>query len=499
MNERNDPIERLQGYLQAARMQGAKPFYLLIDDEFRLRAARGQARYYGFDDLEPDSDLSERLLFLIGQSQEPGSTLHLPMLELPNGTYCELHAIRLKNGWGLAFCDASTQQQLQARYQQMAHELALAQYRLKHQHQQLQEANEAKSRFIARMSHEFRTPLSSIIGFAELANEDMGDPWRLSADLEAISRGANYLLSLVDNLLDHAVLEQGELIIHPTACEPSRLIDDLEQLFQPAAHQKGLSLAWWLDSGVPKHLWLDEVRLRQVLVNLIGNAIKFTQEGGITVSMEWHDGRLKVQVEDTGSGISESEQARLFEAFVQADTGKSARGAGLGLTISREIVRRMGGDLTLHSKPGKGTRVRFDVKAPPRAGDRAGTISLQGKRILLLEQDPDIRKLLAIFLKTVGVELLEAGEQQQALALLSKKPQLAICHLLEPPQHRLLLRVLQQAGFEGPVLAIGSQDDQDLLNEIRRAGYADLITKPIRRTELLARLTEILSNPEPRD
>ena len=230
MNDNVDPIERLQGYLQTARMQGVKPFYLLIDDDLRLRAARGQARFYGFDGLSPDSDLSDQLLFLVGQDQDPGATLHLPMLELPNGTYCELHAIRLKNGWGLAFCDASIQQQLQARYQQMAHELALAQYQLKHQHQQLQEANEAKSRFIARMSHEFRTPLSSILGFTELAHEDMGDPWRLNADLEAISRGANYLLSLVDNLLDHAVLEQGELIIHPTSCEPYRLIDDLVRI-----------------------------------------------------------------------------------------------------------------------------------------------------------------------------------------------------------------------------------------------------------------------------
>ncbi|BAN70217.1 ATP-binding response regulator [endosymbiont of unidentified scaly snail isolate Monju] len=498
MNDNVDPIERLQGYLQTARMQGVKPFYLLIDDDFRLRAPRGQARFYGFDGLSPDSDLSDQLLFLVGQDQDPGATLHLPMLELPNGTYCELHAIRLKNGWGLAFCDASIQQQLQARYQQMAHELALAQYQLKHQHQQLQEANEAKSRFIARMSHEFRTPLSSILGFTELAHEDMGDPWRLNADLEAISRGANYLLSLVDNLLDHAVLEQGELIIHPTSCEPYRLIDDLEQLFQPAAHQKGLSLAWWLDAGVPDHLWIDEVRLRQVMVNLIGNAIKFTQEGGITVSMEWHDERLKVQVEDTGSGISESEQARLFEAFMQADAGKSARGAGLGLTISREIVRRMGGDLTLRSRPGRGTRIRFDIKAPARAGSEAGKVSLEGMRILLLEQDPDIRKLLTIFLKTAGAELLEAGGQQKALELLSKKPQLALCHLLDPPQHRLLLRVLRQAGFQGPVLAIGSQDDQDLLNEILRAGYADLITTPIRRTELLARLTEVHSKQEDR-
>ncbi len=496
MSER-PPIERLKGYLGRAWEIERHPCYLLVDDDLALRDAQGQASHYGFSGLRPGMDMREALRFLEGLELPAGKILQLPILELDNGLFAEVHAVRLRNGWGLAFTDATEQHERQRRYQQTAHELALAQRELEAHQAQLESALEARTRFMGRMSHEFRTPLSSILGFAELAQEDMGDKARLQADLEAIGRGAHYLLSLVDNLLDHAVLEQGELIIHPAACDPNALVNDLDQLFQPAARQQGLTLAWWLEGGLPSRLWLDETRLRQVLVNLIGNAIKFTREGGITVSMDWSQDRLEVAVEDTGPGIPPEEQERLFDAFNQGSSAQGKRGAGLGLSISRELVRRMGGDMMLESRPGRGTTVRFHLAAPARQAQGGGENDLRDRRILLLERDGDSRQLLSIFLRGAGARVLLADTQDQAVEHLSERPELVVAALLEEPHHRLLLKRLAGAGYQGPVVAVGTADDAALLEKVRRAGYADLICKPVRRSEFVQRIADLLPEETP--
>ena len=488
------PIERLTGYLREVENQRLLPFYLLVNDALELADAQGQAARYGFQDLHRGKDLSERLLFLVGMEDAPlGQITTLPILDISDEMFAHVYILRLKNGWGMAFTDARREHAERLRYQQLANELALSQRELARKHAELEHAMQAKSLFIGRMSHEFRTPLSSILGFATLAQEDMGDAGRLHADLQAIKRGANYLLSLVDNLLDQSVLEHDRLHIRPVACDITRLVSELEELFQPTARQKGLSLAWWMSGDMPKRLWLDELRLRQVLVNLIGNAIKFTREGAVSVSLEWANDRLEVAIEDTGSGIPPQDLKRLFQPFSQgpaADRGQ--QGAGLGLGISRSIVQGMGGELTLDSQPGKGTRASFYVEAPARDRKSDEERTLVQRRILLLEDDPDTRELLMIFIKGAGARLSVARDADECEALVDQNPELIVVNLLPEPHHRLLLRRLQQAGFRGPVVAVSAQDDEDLHRKIRRAGYAGLITKPIRRTELVSELATLL-------
>jgi len=268
------------------------------------------------------------------------------------------------------------------------------------------------------------------------------------------------------------------------------------KLFQPAARQQGLTLAWWLEGSLPSRLWLDETRLRQVLVNLIGNAIKFTREGGITVSMDWAEDRLEVAVEDTGPGIPPEDQARLFDAFSRGSAAQGKRGAGLGLSISRELVRRMGGEMLLDSRPGRGTTVRFHLTAPARQAQGGGENHLKDRLVLLLERDGDSRQLLSIFLRGAGARVLLADTQDKAIAHLAESPQLVIANLLEEPHHRLLLKRLAGAGYQGPVVAVGTADDAALLDKVRRAGYTDLICKPVRRSEFVQRIADLLPPEE---
>ena len=490
----NSPIERLSAFLNEREERRSRPLFLLVNDAFELIDARGQAEHYGFESLQRGQNLSDKLLFLVGLEDETASITTLPTLDTGKGVYAQVHAVRVRNGWGLAFTDTTEQTHLQHRYQQLAHDLSLAQRELTKKHAQLEKAIRLKSRFIGNMSHEFRTPLSSILGFASLAQEDMGDRTRLQHDLQAIQRGGNYLLSLVDNLLDQAVIENDQLLIRPVTCNVQSLVDEMEELFHPTAHQKGLSLAWWMDSELPEGIWLDEVRLRQVLVNLIGNAIKYTREGGITVSLNWADHILEVTVEDTGSGIPAADLERLFEPFNQgAEDGKVKPGAGLGLTISRTIVERMGGSLSLQSEPGKGTVAKFSVSAPERKKNEASSTPLTGLTMVLLEDDPDTRELITIFLQGAGVNLNVAHDEKECDILVSRQPDLFLVNLLEEPRHRQLLSRLRKAGYKGPVVAIGSQDQEGLHLQILETGYAALVTKPIRRGELIERLADTLT------
>jgi len=490
----SSPIDRLSDFLQEREQKRSHPLFVVVNDDFELIDARGAAEHYGFGPLKRGQDLSEKLLFLVGMETQGAGITTLPVLDVGNGVFAQVHAVRVRNGWGLAFSDTTEQTKLQHQYQQLAHELALAQRELRKKHTELEKADKLKSQFIGRMSHEFRTPLSSVLGFATLAFEDLGDVNRLQHDLHAIQRGGNYLLSLVDNLLDQAVIENDRLLIRPVTCNLQLLVDEMEELFHPTAQQKGLSLAWWMDSELPEGVWLDEVRLRQVLVNLIGNAIKYTREGGITVSLSWAGETLEVTVEDTGVGIPAADLDKLFEPFNQGSKDRGIKpGAGLGLTISRSIVERMGGTLILQSEIGKGTVAKFSVSAPARNRTGAASTPLNGLTILLLEDDPDTRELIRIFLQGAGVNLNVAEDAKECDILVSRRPDLVLVNLLEEPHHRLLLSGLRKAGYQGPVVAIGAEDQEGLHLKLLQEGYAALLTKPIRRSELIERLADTLA------
>ena len=305
--------------------------------------------------------------------------------------------------------------------------------------QDAEAANFAKTGFLANMSHELRTPLNAILGFAQL----MAHSRDLTADqqenLEIIIRSGQHLLILINNVLDLSKIEAGRITLNETNFDLHALLNDVEDLFQLRAKEKHLQLIFDRHPNVPQYVSTDEVRVRQVFMNLLSNALKFTQEGGVSVRVRRNDpdeqsGKaataiLCFEVEDTGPGISPEEMSTLFDAFVQTKSGRGAReGTGLGLSISRQFVRLMGGDMMVSSETGHGSVFRFEIqvgivasadmlhKHPARQ-----VLALEPNqpcyRILVVDDKWDNRKLVVKLLTPLGFEVREAENGQECLAI----------------------------------------------------------------------------------
>jgi signal transduction histidine kinase len=360
-------FEQLRHHLDEVLRARARPFVLLLDDDLRVLAYEGDGSRYGFANLTAGQQLDAEVPFLQGLVGEVAEEQLIEFWGTPDGGAANVHLRRLPSAWGLIYLDVTAERDRRLRHQQAAHELALLEHQrarlvreLEASRAALAEADRLKGLFIARMSHEFRTPLSSVLGYADLLADELTDNPAALRDLGAIRRGGSYLLNLVENLLDQARLAHEELPLHPQEMQWQGLVAELDDLFRPLAEQRRLALHWQTAPRVPARLWLDGLRLRQVLVNLLGNALKFTREGGVTVTADWESGTLRVAIGDTGPGIAPDLLPRLFEPFRQGDRSK---GAGLGLSISRALARRMGGSLSVAATSAAGTTLSLELPA----------------------------------------------------------------------------------------------------------------------------------------
>ncbi|MEG4067096.1 AAA family ATPase [Microcoleus sp. Pol11C2] len=292
-----------------------------------------------------------------------------------------------------------------------------------------QEANRAKSTFLANMSHELRTPLNAILGFSQLMNRGSNLFQEQQEHLNIITRSGEHLLGLINQVLDLSKIEAGRTTLNQTNFDLHSLLDDIENMFQLPAENKGLQLLVERMPDVPQYVQTDEIKLRQILINLLSNAIKFTSEGGVYVKIKNHelDHQIYFEVEDTGEGIEASELDKLFEAFVQTKTGEeSQQGTGLGLTIARSFVQLMGGDMTVSSRAGGGTIFKFDIKVNAvESADRqreqptrrviAIAPNQPRYRILVADDAFDNRQLLVKLLSAIGFEVYEANNGREAI------------------------------------------------------------------------------------
>jgi two-component system sensor histidine kinase/response regulator len=287
------------------------------------------------------------------------------------------------------------------------------------------DASKAKSLFLANMSHELRTPLNAILGFVQILDRDRGLGPEQREHLSIISRAGEHLLGLINDVLSVAKIEAGETELHPVDFELPRLLTGIREMFHLRAQARGLSLVFDHGSELPARVHGDEGKLRQVLINLLGNAVKFTEHGGVALRARYSEGRAAFEIEDTGPGIAADDLARLFEPFVQAASGKrAAEGTGLGLSISRDFVRMMGGELGVKSELGAGTRFAFEVplpqartSAPPqRLPPVLGLEPDQpAQRILVVDNSHDNRRLLSHLLRAVGFDVREAIDGKEAV------------------------------------------------------------------------------------
>ncbi|MEO6018432.1 MAG: ATP-binding protein, partial [Polaromonas sp.] len=369
------------------------------------------------------------------------------------------------------------------------------------------QANQAKSRYISAISHELRTPLNSILGYAQLMGEDSTIPPHRKQAVSVIKRGGEHLLSLIEGTLDIARIEAGKLTLNVKPMLFADCVHEMAGMFELQAAAKGLGFRFEASGNLPELVRADEKRVRQILINLLGNAIKFTASGHVTFRLRHAREMAHIDIEDTGPGMSAAELAQIFEPFARGETaGQSAggtSGAGLGLTIAKMLTDLMGGEMTVVSTPGEGSAFRIrlflpevhvatgaakDAVAPPVRRQPRGYEGVRRKLLVVDNEEPD-RELLVQLLQPMGFELRTAASGHDCLDLLAAgyRPDVIFMDLAMPGIDGWeTLRRVREAGHTGIQLAIVSANafDKGMDNDVGIPAE-DFIIKPVRHTELI--------------
>ncbi|MBW3497087.1 PAS domain-containing hybrid sensor histidine kinase/response regulator [Janthinobacterium sp. NKUCC08_JDC] len=371
-------------------------------------------------------------------------------------------------------------------------------------------ANRAKSVFLANMSHELRTPLNSVIGFSQMMADSSSMFEEEKHNLAIINRAGHHLLTLINDILELSKIEAGRMQLQAGPVDLNGLLDEVLEMVRMRSSDQGIALRLER-AGVPPLVRLDGAKLRQVLLNLLSNALKFIKQGSVTLSLACQaedDGQvaLAFAVRDTGSGIAEEDLERIFEPFVQADSAVAQAGTGLGLTISREFVRLMGGELRVESTLGAGSMFHFDLRAPrvqcpavaPLAPGRVARLpaAQRGRTVLLVDDDDNCRKLLTGLLEPLGFQLQEAAGGVQAQAMLAaQRYDIVLSDWRMPDMDGLALtRWLgaQPALVQPRLVIMTASAFEEEKQEALAAGADGFLRKPIEQEHLFAMLEQQL-------
>ena len=369
-------------------------------------------------------------------------------------------------------------------------------------------ANEAKSQFLANMSHEVRTPLTGVVGFARLLARIDGLPDEARAHIQRISTSAEALLAVVNDVLDFSKLEARQVELDAQAFDAGAFLAETVDLVRPQAEAKGLTLSLVVAAELPARLTADSGRVRQVLLNLLTNAVKFTPVGGIEVTASWSLGMLKLEVTDTGPGLEPEDARRLFQRFSQVDASNTRQhgGAGLGLAISKGLAEMMGGQIGLRSTPGRGSVFWFTIRAPEAlaeaaavaapASDRASPMADGAPlRILVVDDVAVNRELVAAILSPFDVALTAAASGTDAVrAALDARFDLILMDLQMPGMDGMAaaraIRANGGANRATPIIALSANVLPTHVRACLAAGMNDHVAKPIDAAALIGKIAE---------
>jgi len=384
-------------------------------------------------------------------------------------------------------------------------------------------ANRAKSEFLANMSHEIRTPMTAILGFADLLLDPLVNAASYREHIDTIKRNGEHLLAIINDILDLSKIEAGKMTVEQVAMSPSQLLLEIESLMRVRAKERNVSLEIAQLTDVPAHIQSDPLRLKQILVNLVGNALKFTENGSVRVRVSLDAptacaGLLRFEVVDSGIGMTPEQVAKLFRAFQQADTSTTRKfgGTGLGLRISKSLAQLLGGDITVRSEPGRGSSFTvtiatgslanvamlapgsLQIHAPQAAPAPSSEMPLAGVRIFFAEDGPDNQRLIAFHLRKAGAEVrifdngllaLQAMSISKATnaPLASPAPCDMVVTDMQMPEMDgyTLARTLRHHGWKGPIVALTAHAMTGDAEKCIQAGCDAYATKPIDRQTLI--------------
>ncbi|MFM7346979.1 MAG: ATP-binding protein [Tagaea sp.] len=450
------------------------------------------------DDIHPPEATEERAALLAWRLDRFRNPTGAFEINLADGTAIEVTETRTEAGYTVSIYRDVTAAR------RAATELARAK-------SAAEQASRAKSRFLATMSHEIRTPMNGVLGTVELLSGTALDA-RQRDYVGTVERSASALLSILDDILDYSKLEAGDLKVENIAFDPAAALRQTAQLLTPGAEKKGLALVCRVGGGVPAEVAGDPTRVRQILFNLIGNAVKFTERGRVEATLEARDGDLVFAVSDTGIGIEAAALPRLFDRFSQADESIARRfgGTGLGLAIARDLVQLMGGGIEARSIPGQGStfELRLPIRqaAPASAELPAPAISLAPARPLdlMVAEDNEINRMVVRdLLERMGHTVAFAADGREAIARARAKRFDAILMDVQMPEidgveATRWIRILPEPFGSVPIVALTANAMEGDREAYLAVGMTDYVAKPVRGPELaraLARATGVAVEP----
>jgi len=424
----------------------------------------------------------------------------------------------------------ASQGEIRRHAENLEHKVAERTYELSRAKDAAEAAAQTRSAFLANMSHELRTPMTAILGFADsLLEPDFPQSDRAYA-IQTIRRNGDHLLRILNDILDLSKLEAGRLEVEPVRCSPLQLAGDVQSLMDVRAEAKGLALRIECRGPVPATIQTDPTRVRQILLNLVGNAIKFTGAGSVVIVVQLVEAGLdgaepgngpllRFDIIDTGCGMRPDQVARLFRPFVQGDASTTRRfgGTGLGLAISRRLARMLGGDVRIvRTAPGEGMHIRLEIAAGPLEGVAMLTVGdgdlrrlgaeavpqeapkvspevLSGRRVLLVEDGPDNQRLIGHIMRKAGADvvIVSNGREGVDAALEAERAGAPFDLLLMDIQMPVMdgyeaMRTLRAADYTRPIIALTAHVMASDHAHCREAGADAIATKPIDRRQLIA-------------